>query len=505
LSQFDELPEIPMTWEWAKLPEIGELNRGKSKHRPRNDPALYGGHYPFIQTGDVRSASGVITKFIQTYSELGLKQSRLWPKGTLCITIAANIAETAILGFDSCFPDSVVGFLPDETSCDVRFVEYFLRTAKHDISQFAPATAQKNINLEILRTVAIPLPPLNEQRRIVEKIEALTARSRKAREALEAIPELLDQFRQSVLATAFRGDLTADWREQNPDVEPAEALLERIAKARKEKYLELCKSAKEKGERKPRKVFQDVIPIIDNRLQVDLPATWTISNIDFLAHVTKLAGFEYTKYIKLQDSGEIPVVRAQNVQMGRFVESDIKYISKEISDSLERSQLHGREVLMVFIGAGTGNVCLAPQEGRWHLAPNVAKIDPDKINPKFLLYYLQSPLGRKNTQIWEKATAQQSLSMGTIRKIAVYLPPLEEQTEIVNRLENLIKAIDQKGNEYLTLFSNLDQLDQSILAKAFRGELVSQDPNDEPAAVLLERIRAEREKVGGKKGSKRSR
>ena len=108
-----KLPELPEGWVWVTLPQVGELNRGKSKHRPRNASFLYGGRYPFVQTGDIKQANGLIGHYNQTYSEEGLKQSRLWPASTLCITIAANIADTAILGFDACFPDSVVGFLPE--------------------------------------------------------------------------------------------------------------------------------------------------------------------------------------------------------------------------------------------------------------------------------------------------------------------------------------------------------------------------------------------------------
>jgi type I restriction enzyme S subunit len=112
---------------------------------------LYGGPYPFIQTGDVRAAEGRLTSFSQTYSEAGLAQSRLWPRGTLCITIAANIAETAILDFDACFPDSIVGFTATPEYCNSRFIEFFIRTILADLAAFAPATAQKNINLETLR------------------------------------------------------------------------------------------------------------------------------------------------------------------------------------------------------------------------------------------------------------------------------------------------------------------------------------------------------------------
>ena len=116
--------ELPEGWRWTKLPELGHLGRGKSKHRPRNADFLYGGEYPFIQTGDIRYADGVITSYTKTYSEAGLAQSKLWTKGTLCITIAANIADTAILGFDACFPDSVVGFIANE-DVEVKFIEFY--------------------------------------------------------------------------------------------------------------------------------------------------------------------------------------------------------------------------------------------------------------------------------------------------------------------------------------------------------------------------------------------
>jgi type I restriction enzyme, S subunit len=119
--------------EWKTLPEMAlDFGRGKSKHRPRNDNKLYGGGIPFIQTGDIRNASHIIMQHSQTYSEFGLKQSKLWPKGTLCITIAANIAETSILGFDACFPDSVIGFVADPKKTSAGYVEYLLQSTKSE-------------------------------------------------------------------------------------------------------------------------------------------------------------------------------------------------------------------------------------------------------------------------------------------------------------------------------------------------------------------------------------
>ncbi|PWY33223.1 restriction endonuclease subunit S [Vibrio vulnificus] len=164
--------------EWKTLGEVAlDFGRGKSKHRPRNDPSLYGGDIPFIQTGDIRNAAHTIQEYSQTYSELGLKQSKLWPKGTLCITIAANIAETSILGFDACFPDSVIGFVanPEETSSS--YVEYLLSSIKTQLEEKGQGSAQSNINLGTFQNLKLPFPPIAEQERIVsllDKFELLT-------------------------------------------------------------------------------------------------------------------------------------------------------------------------------------------------------------------------------------------------------------------------------------------------------------------------------------------
>jgi len=171
----DEKPfEIPAGWEWCRFPEIGELARGKSKHRPRNDIKLYqNGTIPLVQTGDVARSNGLVKTYTALYNEVGLEQSRLWPKGTLCITIAANIANTGILTFDACFPDSVVGFISYDQKINIEYFDFFIRTAKEDLEKFAPSTAQKNINLAILNQLTIPLPPLDELNRIVSKVKSI--------------------------------------------------------------------------------------------------------------------------------------------------------------------------------------------------------------------------------------------------------------------------------------------------------------------------------------------
>lgn len=173
----DECPfEIPDEWEWVRLTDVGEVSRGRSKHRPRNDVILYqDGKYPLVQTGDVARSGGLITSCASFYNDIGLAQSRMWPKGTLCLTIAANIADVGILDFDACFPDSVVGFNAFSPIASNKYFLYMLMAYKAILDSMATRSAQKNINLETIMSLAYPLPPLAEQERIVARIEELLA------------------------------------------------------------------------------------------------------------------------------------------------------------------------------------------------------------------------------------------------------------------------------------------------------------------------------------------
>ena len=171
----DEIPfEIPESWMWVRLQQIGELSRGRSQKRPRNDPALFtNGTFPFIQTGDVARANGHIAHWTTMYNQEGVAQSRIWPAGTVCLTIAANIGDVAILDFDACFPDSVVGFNAYRPILSNEFFMYGLMCYKTILDKMSRSTAQKNINIDILSQIAFPLPPLAEQKRIVARLEEL--------------------------------------------------------------------------------------------------------------------------------------------------------------------------------------------------------------------------------------------------------------------------------------------------------------------------------------------
>lgn len=182
-------------WEIRRFSDLGELKRGKSKHRPRNDPILLGGKYPLIQTGDVTNSNTYIKSYMSTYSEKGLKQSKMWRAGTLCITIAANIAESAILTFDACFPDSVVGFTPNGKVISL-FVHYWLSFLQPILEENAPAVAQKNLNVATLEKVGVIVPPLELQNQFASFVEEVDKSRSRIQKSLEASQELFDSLMQ---------------------------------------------------------------------------------------------------------------------------------------------------------------------------------------------------------------------------------------------------------------------------------------------------------------------
>ncbi|MGO9237115.1 MAG: restriction endonuclease subunit S [Methylocella sp.] len=198
-------------WERKTLKEVSaEFGRGKSKHRPRGDVKLLGGQYPLIQTGDVANSNHHIVGYSQTYNEFGLAQSKLWPKGTVCIAIVgANVAETAILNFDACFPDSVIGLVVDDRLADNEYVEFLLQTFKAILKQRGKGTARDNINLATFENQTFPFPNVVEQRQIVARINDLAEQTQRLESLYQQKLDALAALKQSILQKAFAGELTA--------------------------------------------------------------------------------------------------------------------------------------------------------------------------------------------------------------------------------------------------------------------------------------------------------
>lgn len=317
------------------------------------------------------------------------------------------------------------------------------------------------------------------------------------------------QLKNSILQWAIQGKLVP----QDPNDEPASVLLEKI---RTEKA-RLIKEGKIKKDKNESFIFRGddnsyyekflatgEVKCIDEEIPFEIPQGWEWERVGNVFFVTKLAGFEYTKFFTkeaLSASNPIPIVRAQNVRMGFFEENKNEAISEMLSNQLERSALNKKCLLMTFIGAGIGDTCIFPAERKNHLAPNVAKIEPldDSISLDYAVFALMSPCGQRGVNAIKKSTAQPSLSMETIRKLLIPIPPLKEQKCISLKLSEALPLVEK----YSKVQEEQNQLNveiqyllkKSILQEAIQGKLVPQIAEEGTAQELLEQIKFEKQKL----------
>ena len=317
------------------------------------------------------------------------------------------------------------------------------------------------------------------------------------------------QLKNSILQWAIQGKLVP----QDPNDEPASMLLERI-RVEKEKLIKEKKIKKDKNESiiyrgEDNSYYEKFlatgeVKCIDEEIPFEIPQGWEWERIGNVFFVTKLAGFEYTKFFTkeaLSASNPIPIVRAQNVRMGFFEENKNEAISEMLSNQLERSALNKKCLLMTFIGAGIGDTCIFPAERKNHLAPNVAKIEPldDSISLDYAVFALMSPCGQRGVNAIKKSTAQPSLSMETIRKLLIPIPPLKEQKCISLKLSEALPLVEkyskvqEEQNQLNVKIQYL--LKKSILQEAIQGKLVPQIAEEGTAQELLEQIKTEKEKL----------
>ncbi|BAZ03260.1 restriction modification system DNA specificity subunit (plasmid) [Tolypothrix tenuis PCC 7101] len=503
---FDELAELPEGWVWAKLGELGLfINGDRGKNYP-NKNALVESGIPFINAGHIQD--GIIKlsemNYITEESFNLLGSGKVKPNDIL-YCLRGSLGKTAIVKniTQGAIASSLVIIRPCNSSKH-EYLFYYLISPFGDaeIRKYDNGSAQPNLSAQSVKSYSIPLPPLNEQRRIVAKIEALAARSQRVKEALLDIPQLLDQFRQSVLAAAFRGDLTADWREQSSNVEPAEVLLERIRAERRRRWeeseLEKMKASgktpkddKWKGKYiEPEAVSNEELP--------EIPEGWIwtdINNISFVVRGASPRPAGDPKYF----GGNIPWITVAEI-----TKDDEIYLTQTSGFVTAEGCKASR-----FIEPGT---FLLTNSGATLGVPKITKIggciNDGSVALLFVngeiqiyLYYFLTSLTQTLRKI-NQGAAQPNLNTEIVRNIKIPIPPQEELQVIIKLLKHQLSTV----SELKTLVNNKLELavtlDQSILAKAFRGELVPQDPNDEPASVLLERIREERAKLQTKTAKK---
>ena len=317
------------------------------------------------------------------------------------------------------------------------------------------------------------------------------------------------QLKNSILQWAIQGKLV----QQDPNDEPASVLLEHI-REEKAKLVKEKKIKKDKNESiiyrgDDNSYYEKIIATgevkcIDEEIPFEIPNGWEWERVGNIFFVTKLAGFEYAKFFTkeaISAFNPIPIVRAQNVRMGFFEENKNEAISEMLSNQLKRSALNKKCLLMTFIGAGIGDTCIFPAERKNHLAPNVAKIEPldDSIFLDYAVFALMSPCGQRGVNAIKKSTAQPSLSMETIRKLLIPIPPFKEQKCISLKLSEVLPLVEkyskvQKVQNQINDEINI-LLSKSILQEAIRGKLVPQIAEEGTADKLLAEIHKEKERL----------
>ena len=474
--------KVPSGWEKSYLRDVIELKYGKGLPAVKRD----GSGFP------VFGSNGVVGY-----------HSRSHIKGPALIVGRKGSIGEVHFSESACSPIDTAYYIDEFYKQSPRFWFYFLKHLK--LGELNRSTALPGLNREEAYALRISVPPLPEQRRIVAKIEALQERSRKARAALEAIPPLLEQFRQSVLAAAFRGDLTADWRAQHPDVEPASVLLDRIRAERRRRWeeAELAKmqaKGKMPKDEKWKERYKEPEPVDETDLP-ELPEGWGWTTVEDVSAVVVDCPHSTPSWT---EKGRI-CVRTTEFRPGYLDLNQVRFVSEvTYRKRIERLQPKQGDILYSREGGILGVACIIPPRVELCLGQRMMLLRiEEKLSPRFVMHLLNSPLIQEKVRALTGGSASPHLNVGDVRKLPVPLPSPLEQEHIVRNIEEQLSATSEIGADVAENLELLDQLDQSILAKAFRGELVPQDPNDEPASVLLERIRAEREAQSAKPRAKK--
>lgn len=497
---------LPPGWEWLEIGDFGQWRGGGTPSK--KNPSFWNGNILWVSPKDMKST--VIHETMDKITDDAVENSSTHlvpPNSLLMVTRSGILAHTfpvAVNATEVTINQDLKTLTPFANISPMFLMHWLKATEGTVLSELTKAgTTVASVDFPKFKAHKLPVPPLDEQRRIADKIDTLQAKSRRAHEALETVRPLLEKFRQSVLAAAFRGDLTAEWRKHNPDVEPAEKLLERIRTERRTRWeeAELAKmraKGKEPKNDKWKAKYKEPEPVDVNDLP-ELPEGWCWTNVETIS--TKVSDGVHKKpnYV---ESG-IPFLKVKDLTCGPGISfENTSFVTLEDhNDFCKRTNPERGDVLITKDGT-LGVVRVIDTDIEFSIFVSLALIKPviDGLS-QCVGGFLSSPLGQKGMKV--TGTGLQHIHLKDLRATVLPLPPLEEQVIISEVLEGLTTKLDDTVANVAKQLEQVNTLDQSILAKAFRGELVPQDPNDEPASVLLERIKAEREATKGKKQTRR--
>ncbi|BFM15461.1 restriction endonuclease subunit S [Maricurvus nonylphenolicus] len=469
------MSELPKGWVDCLLDEISDVVTGKTP--TKKNPEYFDGNIPFIKPGDVKN-QGLILNTEQTLSELGAETVPTIPAGSVTVTCIGNLGRVALTKVKSATNQQINSVVVNKL-VNNKFIYYYLMTLREWMEAEASSTTVTIINKGRFSKAPVSLPPLNEQTRIANKLDSLLAKVDAAQTRLERIPTLLKRFRQSVLAAATSGELTRECESSASSY--YKKIESEIRNSNKLKKLEELSES-------------------EIELAVSLHGhspwpRWKLYALEQLVDPNRGIPYGIVQTGDAQEEG-IPTIRCGDVKPLSIRVNGLKKVSEEIESKYTRTRLKGREVLLAIRGT-VGNAAVAGEElgsEITNISREVAMIPVrETVDPVFISMLLQSPGGFRCLAEKVRGVAQKGINLADVKRFVTPLPGLSEQKEIVRRVESLFAMADTVEKQYHDAKKRIDRLTQSILAKAFRGELVPQDPNDEPASELLKRIQAERE------------
>jgi len=457
--------KLPKGWIETTLGEIAKWGSGGTPSRSKSE--YYNGNIPWIKTGDLNDS--IITEASEFITELGLKNSsaKLFPKGSIGLAMyGATIGKTAFFGIDAATNQACAVAQPYEVIND-KFLHNYLKSQKRNFIDQGKGGAQPNISQTLIKAHPILLPPLSEQNRIVAKLDALFGHLDVLREKLDRIPVLLKNFRQQVLTQAVTGELTKEWREyssfKGEKHSDAEEIIERLNKKR-ESLVKL---------KKIRKVILKQTDKNDNL--GDLPNSWVkVSLIEVANIIDPNPSHRMPEYV----SDGIPFISTENIKGSQLdFQKGKKVTQRTLEEQIKRFEIKEGDFLFTRIGT-IGKSCYLPTMREYALSHAVCIISsylPDQLHPSFLKIILSSKLILDQSQDGIQSVGVPDLGMGKVRAFQIPLTSVEEQQEVVNRVEALGSLADKIESQYQSLKNKIDQLPKAVLAKAFRGELVEQE------------------------------
>lgn len=466
---------------WERI-ELGKIVRIINGYPLKSTLFNKSSGFPIIRIRDLKFNK------TETFTSEDFPKEYIVSNGDLLIGMDGDFVCYKWSGGKAVLNQRVCKLIASEEFIDPQFLFYAINGYLSAIHEVTSSVTVKHLSsLDILR-IPFPIPPRQEQQRIVAKLDDLMEKIDRSRARLERIPKILKRFRQSILSAAVSGKLTEGWRDRNYQIENARDLITKIKEIRTKRYKEACEKAKNQGRRKPSDYDNYDVNLRGDFELFDIPESWSWLDFRFV-----MAEDEPFCYGVVQPGSESKdgnfLIRAGDLKNNTVETSALRTISKTVDNEYSRSRVNGGEILITVVGAGIGECGVVPESCKgYNIARAVAKVPIKDFNIKCVLFWLNSSNANKWMKTEAREVARPTLNLEQLRTIPLPLPPIQEQIEIERRVEQLLLLADKIEARYNKAKADLDKLPQSLLAKAFRGELVTQDENDEPASVLLARI-----------------